>query len=513
MSQQFCLKWNNHTTNMLQVFESLLSTEALVDVTLACDGLSLKAHKMVLSACSPFFQSLFLENPCKHPIVIMKDMRYTDLKAIIDFMYRGEVNVSHDQLSALLKTAETLKVKGLAEVTGESRHAAGIVQQEIVNNNTPQAPPTTAVPPTLPPSAVRTDTPPLQGKRKRGRPRKRSLSDSARSDDEGGTGPKIKESHSPEIEELSGDASMEGSSDIRSGSTPSNSQSQVQAAAHSSNSVHNFNSKSHLQDHDEDQISCDDDNDFEVEPSKLMEQTLTTDNVPSNSQNSTGHITLPSVSGLEISRRSMSSTDSGSQALVPVSSIPSDSLGSNLQGPDSPQDIKPQILSFDDPPISPVAGPSHSSERSMMMYMDQGVASLPGPSNYQDSSALVPHDSQPQDFYLGKSNLYVLPDMMNPLEKDMSRRPMCPVCHKFFYDVTTLRRHMEIHDSRRQKYVCEFCSKAFCWKNHLQSHVRKVHVPKVPQQMSSGSNKVPIMSSAQVQMSDNSMSPQVPKTS
>lgn len=54
--------------------------------------------------------------------------------------------------------------------------------------------------------------------------------------------------------------------------------------------------------------------------------------VPSNSQNSTGHITLPSVSGLEISRRSMSSTDSVSQALVPA-----DSLGSNLQGPDSPQ--------------------------------------------------------------------------------------------------------------------------------------------------------------------------------
>lgn len=60
-------------------------------------------------------------------------------------------------------------------------------------------------------------------------------------------------------------------------------------------------------------------------------------------------------------------------------------------------DIKPQILSFDDPPISPVAGPSHSSERSMMMYMDQsGVSSIPGPSNYQDNSALVPHDSQPQ---------------------------------------------------------------------------------------------------------------------
>ncbi|KFM71876.1 Protein bric-a-brac 1, partial [Stegodyphus mimosarum] len=390
MSQQFCLKWNNHTTNMLQVFENLLSTEALVDVTLACDGLSLKAHKMVLSACSPFFQSLFLENPCKHPIVIMKDMRYSDLKAIIDFMYRGEVNVSHDQLSALLKTAETLKVKGLAEVTGENRQASGIVQQEITQQSV-------STPTPITPSAQRTDTPPLQGKRKRGRPRKRSLSDSNRSDDEG-VAAKIKEPDSPEIEELSGDASMEATSDIRSGGGPVSSNSQSQVPIHSSNSVNTF-SKSHLSISQEPQVeeqASGDENEFEVEPSKLLEQTLTTDNVPSNSQNSTGPITLPSVSGLEISRRSMSSTDSVSQALVPAS-IPSDSLGSNLQGPDSPQDIKPQILSFDDPPISPVPGPSHGSERSMMMYMDQsGVASIPGPSNYQDNSALVPHDSQPQ---------------------------------------------------------------------------------------------------------------------
>lgn len=52
----------------------------------------------------------------KHPIVILKDVRFVDLKSIIDFMYRGEVNVAQDQLSSLLKTAETLKVKGLAEV-------------------------------------------------------------------------------------------------------------------------------------------------------------------------------------------------------------------------------------------------------------------------------------------------------------------------------------------------------------------------------------------------------------
>lgn len=268
---------------MLQVFENLLTTEALVDVTLACDGLSLKAHKMVLSACSPFFQSLFLENPCKHPIVIMKDMRYCDLKAIIDFMYRGEVNVSHDQLSALLKTAETLKVKGLAEVTGENRQASGIVQQEIIQQNTPAPTP-------IPPSAQRTDTPPLQGKRKRGRPRKRSLSDSNRSDDEG-VPPKIKETSS-DVEELSGDASMEATSDNRSGGGPVICNSQSQVPIHSSNNVNSY-SKSHLstsQDPQDDEPSGDE-NEFEVEPSKLLEQTLTTENVSTHCSNSFTSVT------------------------------------------------------------------------------------------------------------------------------------------------------------------------------------------------------------------------------
>uniref|UniRef100_T1IXC3 BTB domain-containing protein n=1 Tax=Strigamia maritima TaxID=126957 RepID=T1IXC3_STRMM len=117
-SQQFCLRWNNHQMNMLNVFESLLQNEVLVDVTLACDGLTLKAHKVVLSACSPYFQTLFMDNPCKHPIVFLKDVRYCDLKALIDFMYKGEVNVGQDQLTALLNTAESLKIKGLAEVAG-----------------------------------------------------------------------------------------------------------------------------------------------------------------------------------------------------------------------------------------------------------------------------------------------------------------------------------------------------------------------------------------------------------
>ncbi|KAK7789941.1 hypothetical protein R5R35_008844 [Gryllus longicercus] len=122
--QQFCLRWNNHQPNFISVFTNLLLSESLVDVTLAAEGKHLQAHRVVLSACSSYFQSLFTINPCQHPIVILKDVKYNDLKIMVDFMYYGEVNVSQEQLPAILKTAEMLKIKGLADT---DQHISGTV--------------------------------------------------------------------------------------------------------------------------------------------------------------------------------------------------------------------------------------------------------------------------------------------------------------------------------------------------------------------------------------------------
>ncbi|XP_065162291.1 longitudinals lacking protein, isoforms A/B/D/L isoform X17 [Atheta coriaria] len=113
--QQFCLRWNNHQSTLIAVFDTLLENGTLVDCTLAAEGKFLNAHKVVLSACSPYFESLLSQNYDKHPIFILKDIKYQELKAMMDYMYRGEVNISQDQLGALLKAAESLQIKGLSD--------------------------------------------------------------------------------------------------------------------------------------------------------------------------------------------------------------------------------------------------------------------------------------------------------------------------------------------------------------------------------------------------------------
>ncbi|XP_073956965.1 uncharacterized protein isoform X5 [Choristoneura fumiferana] len=116
MSQQYSLRWNNHQPNFISMFTTLLNTQTLVDVTLAAEGKHLQAHKIVLSACSTYFQALFVDNPSQHPIVILKDVTFADLRTMVDFMYCGEVNVTEEQLPQVLDTAKHLKIKGLTEM-------------------------------------------------------------------------------------------------------------------------------------------------------------------------------------------------------------------------------------------------------------------------------------------------------------------------------------------------------------------------------------------------------------
>lgn len=121
-AQEFCLRWNNFHSSLVTALDGFKNDQDFVDVTLACEGQFLKAHKMLLSACSVFFRDLLKANPCQHPIVILPpEVRFADLEKLLRFIYQGEVNVHQENLARFLKTAEMLKIRGLAEDSEKQR--------------------------------------------------------------------------------------------------------------------------------------------------------------------------------------------------------------------------------------------------------------------------------------------------------------------------------------------------------------------------------------------------------
>jgi hypothetical protein len=65
-SEKFCFNWTDFEVNIRNSFRGIREEQDYFDVTLACDdGYQIEAHKIILSAGSPFFSEIFKKS--KHP--------------------------------------------------------------------------------------------------------------------------------------------------------------------------------------------------------------------------------------------------------------------------------------------------------------------------------------------------------------------------------------------------------------------------------------------------------------
>ena len=114
---------------MSRSFSSIRNNSQFFDCTLTTDddeaySDNLRAHKVILSACSKFFKNILTkESMCAHPnpLIYLKGISAKELRYILDFMYHGEVNVAKYELDKFLEVADTLKIKGLTTSTKKSQ--------------------------------------------------------------------------------------------------------------------------------------------------------------------------------------------------------------------------------------------------------------------------------------------------------------------------------------------------------------------------------------------------------
>ena len=116
MPGQLCLKWNNHMTAFNKLLKKVLYDESYSDSTILCGGKFYPVHRIVLSTCSEYFETMFAQ--ClklnKHPFIVVKDVDPKQMEALLTYMYKGEVNIPQEDLSELIKAAEAFQIRGLA---------------------------------------------------------------------------------------------------------------------------------------------------------------------------------------------------------------------------------------------------------------------------------------------------------------------------------------------------------------------------------------------------------------
>ncbi|XP_022662505.1 protein tramtrack, beta isoform-like isoform X3 [Varroa destructor] len=468
-AQQFCLKWNNHQANMLSVFDRLLSNKSLVDVTIGCEGRQVKAHKVVLSACSPFFENLFTENPCKHPIVILKDIRYADLKALVEFMYKGEVNVVQEQLPTLLKTAEALKIKGLAEVTGEGK-----------SEDKPHA----SVTP-------RPESPGSRRKRQRVR-RKSTDSAGGHSDSEESVPKASRTEHD--------DSSMDGATSLDDGSqaslqhsqTPSQASGQARGEKETSNvqsnaaTVNNSSSSAPANNGNSTTNGPNSSSkDADFEPTRLLEASMTTDHGTDNStdmNNSTGPDNPLIPDGLDI--KPIITLEEGATptgAIVPASAATSLPTGTDAISSLFPQGTGATAL----PGTSYQASPQSHGTQADVVTVAAATAvagsaalrlSIARLADEELETMEIPVDP-PLDLAVaigsGDNCNAVYHAIAQCFRKD-ERCFVCCYCTNSYSQLTQLLLHLQMHPGRRP-YRCHACGQAYKTWNNLDSHRMMTH--------------------------------------
>ncbi|XP_040572913.1 uncharacterized protein [Lepeophtheirus salmonis] len=113
--ERLCLRWNEYESNFKQGFSDLRQNEELFDVTLISGSKIIKAHKVILCACSPKFRSIIGSAPIQtYPLIYLRGINFYYLELLLSFMYYGEVSVGQDELDDFISIAQEFQIKGLS---------------------------------------------------------------------------------------------------------------------------------------------------------------------------------------------------------------------------------------------------------------------------------------------------------------------------------------------------------------------------------------------------------------
>ena len=114
--EKYNLDWHTYSDHLREMLQEMMKSKELTDVTLVCDDKrQIKAHKIVLSACSSVFKSIITDLPQNSSVIYLRGIQHQEMESILEFMYLGVVTVYQDRMNEFLNIAKNLEIKEISK--------------------------------------------------------------------------------------------------------------------------------------------------------------------------------------------------------------------------------------------------------------------------------------------------------------------------------------------------------------------------------------------------------------
>ena len=114
--EKYNLNWHTYSDHLREMLHEMMKSNELTDVTLISDDKKhFKAHKIVLTACSPVFKSIINELPQNSSVIYLRGIQHQEMESILEFIYLGAATFSVERMGEFLEVAKDLEIKEICK--------------------------------------------------------------------------------------------------------------------------------------------------------------------------------------------------------------------------------------------------------------------------------------------------------------------------------------------------------------------------------------------------------------
>ena len=122
--EKYKLSWNTYSDHLKEMMKEMLTSKYYADVTLISDDKKLlKAHRNILSACSPVLKDILqIDTQNIQAVIYLRGIQYSEIESILQFIYFGEASFDESKMDELLLVAKNLEIKELSSFVRPELH-------------------------------------------------------------------------------------------------------------------------------------------------------------------------------------------------------------------------------------------------------------------------------------------------------------------------------------------------------------------------------------------------------